>query len=100
MPLCNESVDGFDHRLAACLDRVFLIPQCRVEVFHDAQLDGITGEMLSASMQTIAKTARQIIEKIEASQCRRRNRGHGSTRRNDCEYLDRWEPDHCLWCSP
>ena len=28
---------------------------------------GITGEMLSASMQTIAKTARQIIEKIEAN---------------------------------
>jgi antirestriction protein ArdC len=27
---------------------------------------GITGEMLTASMQTIAKTARQIIEKIEA----------------------------------
>lgn len=28
---------------------------------------GITGEMLTASMQTIAKTARQIIEKIEAN---------------------------------
>ena len=28
---------------------------------------GITGEMLSASMQIIAKTARQIIEKIEAN---------------------------------
>lgn len=27
---------------------------------------GVTGEMLTASMQTIAKTARQIIEKIEA----------------------------------